>query len=303
MKLTGMWRVAWTTLFATLIGVGGAGPGTEGHPEGPGTAHPSYLNASEDTTSVNRSSKPDSSSRASAASMRTCAEAKIRCALRSGCGMALQNYMLGCADLMSGRIDYCDEYCKNALIALTSTEEGHDLMDCACGNAYCRETKARIEVCREEVLAANADTTVVSCNVAHWICAADTSCSTAISYYDSLCRRMFIGKGCSYRCNNSISILQRQEKAAKLETCVCDGTEPFDCEGIKRNMARLCFHEFDEEEMEKEEEETNEVDTTSVSKARLNSSAGIHSDGHVLWLTTVAYALSASVVRWGGAGS
>ncbi|XP_063585218.1 growth arrest-specific protein 1-like isoform X2 [Penaeus indicus] len=301
-----MWRVAWTTLFATLIGVGGAGPGTEGHPEGPGTVHPSYLslNASEDTLSVNSSSsKPDSSSRASAASMRTCAEAKIRCALRSGCGMALQNYMLGCADLMSGRIDYCDEYCKNALIALTSTEEGHDLMDCACGNEYCRETKARIEVCREEVLAANADTTVVSCNVAHWICAADTLCSTAISFYDRLCRRMFIGKGCSYRCNNSISILQRQEKAAKLETCVCDGTEPFDCEGIKRNMARLCFHEFDEEEMEKEEEETNEVDTTSVSKARLNSSAGIHSDGNVLWLTTVAYALSASVVRWGGAGS
>lgn len=299
-----MWRVAWAAVFATLIGLGGAGPDSEGHPDGPGTAPPPHLSpdATSATLGANSSSKGERS-RAAAASRRTCAEAKIRCALRSGCGMALQNYMLGCADLMGGRVDHCDEYCKNALIALTSTEEGHDLMDCACGNEYCRETKARVEVCREEVLAANSDTTVVSCSVAHWICAADTLCSTAIGFYDRLCRRMFIGKGCSYRCNNSISILQRQEKAAKLETCVCDGSEPFDCQGIKRNMARLCFHEFDEEEMEKEEEETNEVDTTSVSKARLDSAAGIHSGGNVLWLTTVAYALSAAVVRWGAAGT
>ena len=48
---------------------------------------------------------------------------------------------------------------------------------------------------------------------------------------------------CSQRCNNSISILQRQEKAAKLETCECDGTESFDCTGIKENMKRLCFQE------------------------------------------------------------
>lgn len=125
-----MWRVAWTAVFATLIGMAGAGPDSEGHLDGPGTAPPPHLSpdASEATLGANSSSKGERS-RAAAASRRTCAEAKIRCALRSGCGMALQNYMLGCADLMGGRVDHCDEYCKNALIALTSTEEGHDLMD------------------------------------------------------------------------------------------------------------------------------------------------------------------------------
>lgn len=234
----------------------------------------------------------------SAASQVLCEEARIRCALRSGCGMALQNYMLGCADLMSGRIDYCDEYCKNSLIALTSTEEGHSLMDCLCSDDYCREAKGRVEVCREEVVVANADSSVVSCSVAHWICSADTLCATAISYYDRFCRRMFLGKGCSYRCNNSISILQRQKAATKLETCTCDGTEAFDCAGIKRNMARLCFHQYDEEELQKEEELTNEVDTTAASKARLNSGSGLRTDQNVLALTAVAYVLVSAVVRW-----
>ncbi|KAK7081437.1 1,3-beta-glucanosyltransferase gas1, partial [Halocaridina rubra] len=134
------------------------------------------------------------SHRSSSSSNMSCEEARIKCALRNGCGMALQNYMLGCSDLMSGRIEYCDEYCKNSLIALTSTEEGHALMDCICSDDYCRETKARVEVCREEVIVANADSSVVSCSVAHWICAADAQCSTAIGYYDHYCRRMFLGK-------------------------------------------------------------------------------------------------------------
>ena len=58
-----------------------------------------------------------------------CEDARIKCALRAGCGMALQNYMLGCADLISGGSAECDPFCRNTLIALTSTEEGHALMD------------------------------------------------------------------------------------------------------------------------------------------------------------------------------
>ncbi|XP_042206231.1 growth arrest-specific protein 1-like [Homarus americanus] len=259
----------------------------------------SSLNNTNGSSSSTTASSPSTTTwKPSVAPRILCEEARIKCALRGGCGMALQNYMLGCADLMSGRIDYCDEYCKNSLIALTSTEEGHILMDCVCSDDYCRETKARVEVCREEVVVANADSSVVSCSVAHWICSADTLCSTAIGYYDRFCRKMFAGKGCSHRCNNSISILQRQKAAAKLETCVCDGTEAFDCAGIKLNMARLCFHQFDEEQLEKEEEETNEVDTTAASKARLNSAPGLRTDQNVLWLTTVVYALISAVVRW-----
>ncbi|CAL4073686.1 unnamed protein product [Meganyctiphanes norvegica] len=212
-----------------------------------------------------------------------CVEARIKCALRAGCGHALQNYMLGCSDMMSGRINYCDEYCKNSLIALTSTKEGHLLMDCECEDNYCRETKARVEVCRDEVVVANADSSVLSCSVAQWICAADTLCANALSWYDKFCRRMFQGKGCSSRCNNSLSILQRQEKAAKLESCVCDGTESFDCHGIKHNMARLCFHQFDESELQREEEMTNEIDTSSKAWTVPTSDAGGALRAHSSW--------------------
>lgn len=35
--------------------------------------------------------------------------------------------------------------------------------------------------------------------------------------------------------------MTRQEKAAKLNTCQCDGFEEYDCKGIHRNMNLLCF--------------------------------------------------------------
>ena len=43
--------------------------------------------------------------------------------------ISLQNYMLDCADLMAGRVDQCDEFCEASLIALTSSEEGEELMN------------------------------------------------------------------------------------------------------------------------------------------------------------------------------
>lgn len=33
----------------------------------------------------------------------------------------------------------------------------------------------------------------------------------------------------------------RQEKAAKLTNCKCDGSEEYDCRAIQKNMQRLCF--------------------------------------------------------------
>lgn len=89
---------------------------------------------------------------------------------------------------------------------------------------------------------ANLNETVVSCTVAEWICSADTQCFTALEYYNRYCRSMFHGKKCTNRCRNSISILERQEKAAKLKTCKCDGNEEYDCPRIQHNMARLCFN-------------------------------------------------------------
>lgn len=57
-----------------------------------------------------------------------CAEARLRCAYRTGCGAALTNYLLWCSDVVHGAPG-CPEPCQHALIALTSTEEGKNLMN------------------------------------------------------------------------------------------------------------------------------------------------------------------------------
>lgn len=58
-----------------------------------------------------------------------CEDARMKCAYRSGCGMAIQNYMVGCSAVLQGPdVDYCPEICQHSLIALTSTEEGKALM-------------------------------------------------------------------------------------------------------------------------------------------------------------------------------
>jgi growth arrest-specific protein 1 len=176
------------------------------------------------------------------ASASSCEEARLKCAYRTGCGMALQNYLVGCSGVLHGSGTSCPESCQHALIALTSTEEGKNLMTCVCADEFCEQTKRKVEVCRPQVLVATRNETVVSCRVAQWICAADALCSTALDYYHRYCRAMFHGKKCTHRCNNSISILRRQEKAAKLNSCHCDGHEEYDCPRIRTNMARLCFH-------------------------------------------------------------
>ncbi|KAF5301334.1 hypothetical protein FQA39_LY10732 [Lamprigera yunnana] len=173
----------------------------------------------------------------------SCEAARLKCAYRVGCGMALQKYMVGCSAVLQGPdATTCPEICQHALIALTSTEEGRDLMTCDCSDEYCEDQKRRVEVCRPQVLKATRNETVVSCRVAQWICSVDALCSTALDYYNRYCRSMFHGKKCTHRCLNSISILRRQEKANKLETCQCDGREEYNCPQIQNNMARLCFH-------------------------------------------------------------
>ena len=65
----------------------------------------------------------------SAAMAITCEEARMKCAFRTGCGNALQGYILGCsAILQDSPPDTCPEECQNALVALSSTDEGTDLM-------------------------------------------------------------------------------------------------------------------------------------------------------------------------------
>lgn len=58
-----------------------------------------------------------------------CENARMKCAYRVGCGKALQNYLVGCSAVLQGpQPTYCPEICQHSLIALTSTEEGKELM-------------------------------------------------------------------------------------------------------------------------------------------------------------------------------
>ena len=58
----------------------------------------------------------------------SCDVARLKCAYRAGCGLALQNYVLGCSDLYQGKTTTCNTHCRHSLIALMSTPEGQRLM-------------------------------------------------------------------------------------------------------------------------------------------------------------------------------
>ncbi|OTF74666.1 hypothetical protein BLA29_005058 [Euroglyphus maynei] len=147
-----------------------------------------------------------------------------------------------CTDLIAGRTQTCDPRCERALIGLISTDEGKELMNCDCGgNKYCELSKSRLEICRKPVWAAIREDTIVSCATARWICISDQPCRTALEYYQLNCHQLFQGHKCTNRCNNSLSILDRQEKAMKLRTCYCDGTENFPCRRVKYFTERICY--------------------------------------------------------------
>ncbi|XP_045777251.1 growth arrest-specific protein 1-like [Maniola jurtina] len=170
-----------------------------------------------------------------------CEEARMRCAYRTGCGAALNNYMYLCNEVLTKPASSCPNECGHALIALTSTEEGKELMNCQCEDEYCLEAKQRIDVCRPQVLRGAANATA-SCRLSQLICLADAQCATALRYYKDLCRSVYRGRKCSNKCLNSIQILRKQEKAAALQACHCDGNEDYDCPKMQNNLARLCFH-------------------------------------------------------------
>lgn len=116
------------------------------------------------------------------------------------------------------------------------------LFQCECeDDEYCMEAKSRIDICRSEVIRGAANATS-SCTLSQLICIADAQCSTALAYYHQFCRSMFRGRKCSNKCLNSIEILRKQEKAAALTVCQCDGNEDYDCPQMQSNLERLCFH-------------------------------------------------------------
>ncbi|XP_022188039.2 growth arrest-specific protein 1 [Nilaparvata lugens] len=246
------------------------------------------------------SAKEDSNNHQNSSS---CEAVRLKCIYNAGCSMALRNYMYGCSAVMSADPPYqhCPEPCQLSLIALTSTDDGRRLMTCHCkeDDTYCKASKARIEVCRPGVEHAHLKETTVSCQVAQQICAADTQCLTAFEYYHSYCRSMFMGRKCSYRCKNSISILRRQQKAAKLDTCLCDGQdkERHECRKVRTNMDKLCFRKSHHHnsttststEQPSANDETNDV---VAAAAAANASTVTHLSVQVLLLCLLLTRLS-----------
>jgi growth arrest-specific protein 1 len=66
--------------------------------------------------------------------------------------------------------------------------------------------KTRVEVCRPLVIEAVHNQTVVSCELAQFICLADPVCTNALGYYHTYCKRMLQGVACTERCLNSVEI-------------------------------------------------------------------------------------------------
>jgi len=200
-----------------------------------------------------------------------CNDAYLTCAYRGGCGKALQNYMVNCAELREGLTETCSKQCQFALIALLSTPEGERLMQCSCtsadksGEESCMVEKARVEPCRSEVTWNTAPDTEVSCSAATWICAADPLCSTAMLYYRENCKAMFKGRKCGKKCKNSLDIMLRQKSAAKLTTCYCEGTEDYDCSAVRLHTDVLCFGK----KVVAEVVETNEVEKVHSSGVKI----------------------------------
>ena len=177
-----------------------------------------------------------------------CSEARKKCQKRMGCGMALNNYIMSCGPLIHGETTQCSYECKKALVSLLHTQDhiGLNFMTCDCNNEeYCVTQKRRIQVCSQPVLKAlkgvNDEHTRINCSLAELICLTDPGCNEALRYYGDYCRKLFRSEKCTGRCNNSITILYRQERARKLRNCICDGTESYNCQQIHDNTDRLCF--------------------------------------------------------------
>ncbi|XP_046346766.1 growth arrest-specific protein 1-like [Haliotis rufescens] len=177
-----------------------------------------------------------------------CDQARNHCFSRIGCQMALNNFMIGCSDVIKGTVDTCTTDCKHALISLLSTEDrsGIAFVNCNCSDdEFCETQKRRVEICAKDVMEFMNninDNAVVSCGLAMWICEADTSCLAALQYYIRHCAKLMNGESCSARCNNSLDILYRQTSSKMLQSCECDGTEDYNCQTLKDNTERLCFN-------------------------------------------------------------
>lgn len=187
----------------------------------------------------------------------SCMEARSKCIHRLGCSMALNNFQIACQQVKLGMVDYCTESCKRAVISLVTVDDniGTDYLTCDCdGNEDCALWKKRITLCSDDVLAALEtldNEEVISCSLARMLCEANTVCFTSLDYYEENCKNLWerhsTNLECSERCNNSLNILNKQPRAAKLDNCLCDNSDPLvsedTCIRMKYNTKTYCQNE------------------------------------------------------------
>lgn len=230
----------------------------------------------------------------------SCLEVKSRCVHRKGCLTALRNVLDEClvpaaaavaagggngarlAASAAAAVGRCPERCKWALMSLVSVEDdiGRDYLTCDCARSEaCLQIKSNISACADDVqraaerLTDQADPApgggggesapAVSCHLAWMLCQADTSCSTALVFYERFCADPWrfsaatntivaaaaeddaddagASLRCTRRCSNSVFVLYRQAKASRLKRCYCDDGDAT-CARIRGNTARLCPH-------------------------------------------------------------
>ncbi|KAF6040605.1 GAS1 [Bugula neritina] len=190
-----------------------------------------------------------------------CMDARNKCISRIGCSMALNNFQIACEKVQLGLVDQCTDQCMRAVVSLVTVDSniGTDYLTCNCeGNKDCDLWKRRVETCSADVFRALEsldNEEVISCSLARMLCDADTQCWTALSYYEKFCSNLWIlhttehekTLDCSPKCNNSLAILYKQTRAAKLKNCVCDDADPYvdekTCIRMRYNTQKSCFGE------------------------------------------------------------
>lgn len=58
-----------------------------------------------------------------------CEDVRLKCAYGTGCSLALHNYFSKCERVLMENSTTCPEQCLHALVTLTSTEDGKQMMD------------------------------------------------------------------------------------------------------------------------------------------------------------------------------
>lgn len=228
---------------------------------------------------------------AAVAARPTCVLAKNRCVNRNGCAMALHNVVLSCTDEMrppspstvdaTAATGGCGARCRRALVSLLSVDDGlgSDYLACDCaGNVNCELIRSRLGVCAAGVsgslrrlLVGGGDGDAaaappVSCSLAKLLCEADTACGTALHFYELNCRGLWTappgGGGetkCGRKCNNSLSVLYRQPRASKLQTCVCDSEDSslslHTCLRMRQGTERHCLQREPAKQQQKQRQQ------------------------------------------------